>query len=284
MALFTVLKADVDDDINTNGIQAITGAIHNDILNDLIDAVGAAQVYINPAVTDNPGTPQNNRAYIALPGTYTNFGGVVVTAPIGVISWNGTSWSVTQLSIPSPHNYLECRLNAALTAATPYTTVNVSMLNGGITGIAGQWVQLINRRSGVYEFVQLTANVAADATAITFKSHTMVNSYPTEATIVEINPVANMLWKAKELFGDGTNSYVTVPATWRLLPVECTDPDVWLQNLSVEINGTLAQWHPTPVSDFDFEVDASNRLRIKFSYVLTVNDRVVVRAFQPRKV
>lgn len=283
MALFTVLKALIDDDINTNGIQAITGAIHNDVLNEIVDAVGAAQVYLNPAITDNPGTPANNRVYIALPGTYTNFGGLSIIAPLGALVWNGTAWSAYQFYMPSPHDFLSCKTNAALMAATPYTTVNVTMLNGGTTAIAGQWVQIVHRRSGVYEFVQLTANVTAVDTSISFVSYTMVNSFPLES-IVEFRPVTNLMWHGKELFGDGVNTYVTVPATWRLPPALCVNPDVWIQLLSVEINGTMAQWHPTPVSDFDFEVDASNRLRIKFSYVLTVNDRVVVRALQPRNI
>ena len=146
MALFTVLKALVDDNINTNGIQAITGAIHNDVMNELIDAVGAAQVYVNPATTDNPGTPANNRAYIALPGTYTNFGGLTVTAPLGVLSWDGTSWTVTQLPIPSPYGLTRAVTTAALTIGTPYTTVNITQSNGGFTAYAGHWVKIIDPR------------------------------------------------------------------------------------------------------------------------------------------
>ena len=282
MALFTVLKALVDDNINTNGIQAITGAIHNDVMNELIDAVGAAQVYVNPATTDNPGTPANNRAYIALPGTYTNFGGLTVTAPLGVLSWDGTSWTVTQLPFPADYDYSECQTSSALSASTPYTTVNVEMLNGGVIGTAGQWVKIINRRTGAYEFLQLAANVDVIDTSITFVSYTTISAFPI-GSVIEINPTSHMMWHAKELFGDGTNDYVTLPSDWRTLPAACVNPDVWLQLMIVEINSTPARWTTSQVDDFDYGLNVSDRLKLETANILTVNDRVTVKYFQPRK-
>ncbi len=105
MAAYSDIKTLIDDSVFDNTDELITGAIMNSVLNELVDEVGEHQVHVNPAVTDNPGSPQNKRAYIALPGTYTNFGGLAVTAPLGIIKWDGSAWSVTQLGLPSPHNY-----------------------------------------------------------------------------------------------------------------------------------------------------------------------------------
>lgn len=282
MALFTILKALVDDDINTNGIQAITGAVHNDVLNELIDAVGAAQVYVNPSVTDNPGTPQNNRAYIALPGLYTNFGALEITAPLGVLAWNGTSWSVTQLGVPSAYEYRKCRTTSALTTGTPYTSVNVGMLAGGWIAKAGQWVQLINRKTGVYDHVQLAADISLASTAITFPSYTIQKDFPIHS-IVEVDPAVNMKWHGIELFGDGVNNYVTVPSDWRLPPLAATDPTVWVDLMGVSINAMSARWEPTPVGPFDYNVvNDATRLKVYFADVLDTNTSVVVRVYQPR--
>lgn len=282
MALYTVIKATVDDDINTNGIQAITGAIHNDVLNDLIDAVGAAQVYINPAVTDNPGTPQNPRAYIALPGTYTNFGGLAVTAPLGVLSWNGTAWSVTQLAIPSAYDYFQCKLSAALSAGTPYTTASVTMQNGGLEAKAGQWVQIINRRTGKYDFVQLTVDLENDATTITFKSRVIQHAMAVDS-IVEIDPQVNMAWYGVRVGANGIDNYITVPSDWLLPPIQTVDNYTWTKLIDVRVNGKECYWKAVPTNQFEFKLDVSFPLRIYFGEVIEALDVVTVRYLQPRR-
>lgn len=280
MALFSVLKALVDDQINTNGIQAITGAIHNDVLNDLIDAVGAAQVYVNPAITDNPGTPQNNRAYIALPGTYTNFGGLEVTAPLGVLKWNGTAWSVTQIPIPSGHNYFLAKTTQIRTAGTPYTSVTISQSSGGYTAYAGQWVKLISRRTGRYDFVQLTADVAPSDTSITFESRTLTYTMEVGA-IVEIYPTIGMRWWATiPVVGAGL-SYVDMTTGWRPPPVETVQYTVYMERLIITRNSLELQYNSSPTEDWHYKLNASNRLRIELGTPLEAGEIVRVKLWQP---
>lgn len=284
MALNTVTRAIIDDNINTNGIQYITGAINNDVLNEMMTALEVAEVYVNPATTDNPGTPANNRAYIALPGIYTNFGGLEITAPLGILKWDGTSWSVTQLWLPSPYDYKKCKLNTALTGGTPYTTFNVTMMDGGVDAVAGEWVQIINRRTGERDFVQLTANVADTDTSITFKLWTMANSHPV-GSIIDFRPCTNMQWKSRTLYGDGTNDYIDIPTTPEVLwlpPVECVDENVWASMVQVIINGIVAAWVPSPAGDTEYDVNASSRIRLEFSRIMTPFDRVVVRVNHPQ--
>lgn len=266
MALFSVIKADVDDLINTNGIQAITGAIHNGVLNDLIDAVGAAQVYINPAVTDNPGTPQNNRAYIALPGTYTNFGNLTITAPLGVLSWNGTAWSVTQIAMPSPYNYFRCKLTAALTQGTPYTTASIATVTGGWTANAGEFVQIIDRRTGKFDFVQLTAAITPASTSMSFVSRTILHSFSV-GSIIELYPTLNMRWHCNYPIPTvvGATYFFILPSDWRMPNASCTDSITYLKNLEIVSNGFRLRWEAgtgTPSSIGKYRIDSSNRLKI----------------------
>lgn len=282
MAYFPTLRALIDDNIYDNIIEAITGAIHNNVLNEVIDAIGTPQVYSFPAVTDDPGSPEEPRAYIALPGVYTNFGGVEVTAPLGVIAWNGTAWSVTQITLPSAYEYRRCKTTAALTAGTPYTSVACAMSSGGWVAKAGQWVQLVNRRTGDYDFVQLAADITASSTSITFPSYVIQKNFAVGSSI-ELDSAVNMKWYGIELTGDGSNNYVTVPSSWRLPPLLAVDANVWYDLMQVVINGQTARWVPTPVGPFDFNVvNDATRLKIYFANNLTIYDKVIVRVYQPR--
>lgn len=288
MALYSTVKGIIDDEIYSNGVQYITGPILNAVLDEIVDAVGARQVYVNPATTDNPGTPENPRVYVCLPGTYTNFltaaaTPAVITAPIGFLIWDGGPyWTATQFPIPSAYDYFQCQTSAAMTSGTPYTTIGVTMSNGGWTAKAGQWVQFVNRRTGVYDFVQLTADVADDATSITFKSWTIQENFPA-GSIVEVNPMVNMMTHAKDFVGDGTNNYITLPSDWRPLPLEATDARVWEQHFDVYFNGSRCWRSDTISAPFHYDLNSSNRLRMEFLDVLTPADKIIVKYFQPRK-
>lgn len=53
MADYSALKATIDNNVNTNGQQAITGAILNDVLNEMVDVLGDGVIRNeNPAVND----------------------------------------------------------------------------------------------------------------------------------------------------------------------------------------------------------------------------------------
>lgn len=279
MALFTVLKALVDDNINTNGIQYITGAIHNDVMNELIDAVGAAQVYVNPATTDNPGTPANNRAYIALPGVYTNFGGLEITAPLGVLSWDGTSWTATQLAMPSPSDYFKCKTTAALTATTNVNSVAISIL-AGTSALKNDWVKIVSRRTGVFEFLRLNADVADSDTIIYFDPHNFENSYEIGA-ILDFNPSEGLVYDGCILHGDGTNTYIDMPTGWQP-PLTAGGENSYVKGFQIVINGMEGVRVDTPVTEFEYDLNYPNRRRIEFAQIMTTNDRVVVRCLQPK--
>jgi len=282
MALYTVFKALLDANINTNGIQYITGAIHNDVMNEMVDVVGQAQVYVNPATTDNPGTPANPRAYIAMPGTYTNFGGLTVTGSFGVLSWDGTDWSVESFNIGGATNgIIRCETTAPLTISTTITSAAIQDVNGlGWTAFAGQWVKLINRVTGVFDFVQLSANLAEGATTMSISSYQLQQSFPT-GSIVECYPVTDMrTWGSIPVVGAGLN-FVNVTGTWRMPPVEAIQYTVYLELLEVSRNGLPCRYAATPTSEREYTLDASDRTKVIFGTDFVDGEEVAIKYRQP---
>lgn len=92
MANYATLKASVNNVITTNGNNEITGALLNQLLNSIIESLGAQFQLVGVAKSSTtPGTPDQNVAYLAGPGTYPNFGPTVV--PVGnlaIMKYNGT--------------------------------------------------------------------------------------------------------------------------------------------------------------------------------------------------
>ena len=94
MANYSQLKAAIADAIKTNGTQAITGQVLQNVLNSIVSVIGANYTFAGVATpSTNPGTPDQNVVYLASQaGTYTNFGGIKLSAGISVLKWNG-AWS-----------------------------------------------------------------------------------------------------------------------------------------------------------------------------------------------
>lgn len=96
MANYATLKSAIEQVIKTNGNNEITGALLQQSLLSMINSLGAGYQFIGVAVLSptptNPGTPDQNVFYIAgQPGTYSNFGGLVVNdGEIAILKYNGT--------------------------------------------------------------------------------------------------------------------------------------------------------------------------------------------------
>lgn len=94
MSNYNSLKATINANIKTNGNQEITGSVMNSVLNAMVNSLGAGYQYAGVATpSTNPGTPDNKVFYIAsTPGTYQNFGGLVVASgEVAVFAWD-SSW------------------------------------------------------------------------------------------------------------------------------------------------------------------------------------------------
>lgn len=92
MADYSALKATIDASINTNGQQAITGAILNDVLNEMVDVLGEGYQFMGVAQpTDTPATTDAKVCYLAATaGTYANFGNITLAdGEVAVLCYNG---------------------------------------------------------------------------------------------------------------------------------------------------------------------------------------------------
>lgn len=100
MANYATLKAAIQDVIKTNGNNEITGALLQQSLLSIVNSLGNDYQFCGVATPEtNPGTPDQNVAYIGGPGTYTNFNGSVVPdGYMGVFKYNG-SWNFATLQV-----------------------------------------------------------------------------------------------------------------------------------------------------------------------------------------
>lgn len=105
MANYSNLKSAIDTNIKTNGNEEITGAILNSVLNSMVTSLGAGYQFMGVATTStNPGTPDAKVFYLAYtPGTYTNFGGIVVTG-LCVLKYD-SSWSKDDIPVSGGGGY-----------------------------------------------------------------------------------------------------------------------------------------------------------------------------------
>ena len=66
MAKWSTLKAAIADVIKTNGTQAITGSVLQNVLNNIVSSLGENYQFVGIATAlTNPGTPDGNVFYLA---------------------------------------------------------------------------------------------------------------------------------------------------------------------------------------------------------------------------
>lgn len=95
MANYETLKAAIQQVVKTNGNNEITGALLQQSLLSMINSLVDGFQFMGIATpSTNPGTPDQNIAYLAGPGVYSNFGSA--TVPFGclaILKYNG-SWTI----------------------------------------------------------------------------------------------------------------------------------------------------------------------------------------------
>lgn len=103
MSNYNSLKNAIDANIKQNGNQEITGQVLNSVLNQMVTTLGAGYQFAGVATTaTNPGSPDAKMFYIANgKGTYTNFGGLVVTEDDVVVLYWDSSWHKVSTGIAS---------------------------------------------------------------------------------------------------------------------------------------------------------------------------------------
>lgn len=176
MANFDTIKTTIDANINTNGNQAITGAVMNSVLKQMVDSTDAelteleslvaAGYKFNGVITKDTviGPPQSGQKlfYLAyLPGVYSNVDGRdLIQGQIGVFWHDGSQWVSDILWNASGIQEL---LNITpLYKTFPQTHEPFDFIyNFGITGaVAGKayWLQVIYRSESVQQLTLFRKN------------------------------------------------------------------------------------------------------------------------------
>lgn len=100
MANWTTLKTAIADVIKTNGNQEITGAVLQNTLNSIVNAIGENATYAGIATpSTNPGAPDGPVFYFAnVSGVYSNFNGIKLENPGLVVLYNASgTWKSSKL-------------------------------------------------------------------------------------------------------------------------------------------------------------------------------------------
>ena len=96
MSKYSTLKAEIIASIKRNGAQAITGDLLQEKLLSMIDSLGEHYQFGGLALPSTEFTAGDEPVVFiaATPGTYTDFGGLVVAdGEVALLVWDGSTWS-----------------------------------------------------------------------------------------------------------------------------------------------------------------------------------------------
>ena len=174
MAKWSDLKAAVAEVIKTNGNQEITGAVLQNVLNNIISNVGENASFVDVATpSTNPGTPDGNVFYFASEaGIYSNFNGIAIADGEAVIlEWKGR-WTkkVTGLATQEQFSKIEKR-GREITLADDLKNANKSLKTDGTLKDAGDWftyykVPITKGDSFIADFSQIPTSEGTTACVI----------------------------------------------------------------------------------------------------------------------
>lgn len=139
MANYATLKAAITSAIRQNGNNEITGQLLQQQLLAMVNSLGVGYQYAGIATpATNPGTPDENVFYLAATaGTYTNFGGLVLSnGEIAILKYNG-AWTkdVTGAASNEKLSQLSQEVNGNL--------AQYSIVNGSQGNPANSWVVVL---------------------------------------------------------------------------------------------------------------------------------------------
>ena len=101
MANYATLKAAIAAVIKTNGNKEITGAILQQTLVAIVNALGSGYQFIGKATPETtPGTPDQRVFYIGASGTYPNFGPAVIPDGNLAIFYYDSAWHYDSVAFP----------------------------------------------------------------------------------------------------------------------------------------------------------------------------------------
>lgn len=271
MSDYSSLKATINANVKANNNHEITGSIMNSVLNAMVDSLGANYQYKGVAFPKtNPGSPDQNVFYIAgTPGTYENFGGIILyNGEVAVLKWNG-SWSkdVSQIAPKSdrdialtwnPNQYLNKNDGSIGTDETAWSVTNpVSVPKGTKLVLTGECAGNICAICCFYDgngdflsylgigaYANYTINVPENASIVRFCTH------KTETFHVQVLPslilsLLNELNGIKEVVGNVTKlSGTTIVDNLVLSAIEWI-AEMYIDKTTGGLNDDETSWSTT---------------------------------------
>lgn len=138
MAQNNTLKEAIRSAIKENGNNEITGALLQQVLLSMVNSLGVGYMYMGMATpATNPGTPDQNVFYFATEaGTYSNFGGIVLSGQeFATLYWDG-EWHLDIVPIAGPFTFGAGAYSAKLagSGAEARGSYSIAIGNGTIAG------------------------------------------------------------------------------------------------------------------------------------------------------
>lgn len=146
MANYENLKKIIDENIHQNGVEAITGEILRQVLNNIVSSIGSYATFAGYARPwTNPGNPDQNLYYLATDaGIYPNFGGLELHGRLSVIhNTVEGNWNSFEINVPTVDTLIQ---NSSPIKNNPYGLVlfdAVVNIDGTITSNVPNWDYLI---------------------------------------------------------------------------------------------------------------------------------------------
>lgn len=209
MSNYNTLKTTINANIKQNGNQEITGQILNSVLNQMVTTLGAGYQFAGVATTaTNPGTPDAKIFYIANgKGTYTNFGGLVVTEDEVVVLYYDTEWHKVATGIASQAKLSELSSEISQVADIVESDIAVGDITSisftktrGLRPVAGGTMAVVSVPDEYTYIAPVKQGAVLDIT-LTFASgyvrYAFTSSYP--ANGIPITGYGNKDWKAHNI-------------------------------------------------------------------------------------
>lgn len=141
MAQNNTLKETIRSAIRQNENNEITGALLQQVLLSMVNSLGVGCLYMGMATpTTNPGTPDQNVFYFATEaGTYSNFGGIVLSGQeFAVLYWDG-EWHLDIVPIAGPFTFGAGAFSAQLAGLGAEASGDASVAEGKLTHAQGDY-------------------------------------------------------------------------------------------------------------------------------------------------
>lgn len=284
MANWTTLKAAIAGVIKTNGNQEITGAVLQNTLNSIVNAIGENATFANIATpSTNPGTPDGPVFYLATQsGTYSNFGGAIVENEAAILLYNGSTWVKKATGIALTENVLN--LVAKSTIIDPQTLNSYNKIDpdrlilgksirpadGSVYDYTGAFVSNFIDVLGVDKvYSQIYANGGIYAYDENFAFISYVPHSETEYTLSENTRYVRLTGKQSLIGGNSLYLYLKNDTTYYAYGI--TEDKVYTDEKIPDVEGIID----------DVKVlinirDTSNQYINKINYVTDFIDGIII--------